>query len=280
MNPIDKKELFGHVQKLPALSAVVMRLLATIDQDEIDVDSIARQIGQDQAITVKTLRLANSSFYGMQHKISNIGEAINVLGFKNVRMLVASSAISDSFSRAKPGHFNYGSFWQHSTGTAICAKEIACCVGANQEVAFIAGLIHDIGKLVLVTHYPHRFDRALEYQIQNGCELETAEQNTMGMDHGEISAAVIRHWNFPEKIQMAISMQHLDDDDPSYALSRIIHLASALAWGLDFSNDPSAVVPVISQHVWRKLNLDEQQCHRIFSEALRKFEELSQSLVN
>jgi len=240
--------------------------------------SIARQIGRDQAITVKTLRLANSSFYGMQHKISNIGEAINVLGFKSVRMLVARSAITSSFCPKEAGHFNYGSFWQHSTGTAICAQEIARCVGASQEVAFIAGLIHDIGKLVLVTHYPQRYDGAVAYQIQNNCELVTAERNTMGMDHREISAAVVGHWNFPEKIVTAISMQHLDDDDPSYLLSGIIHLANAFAWGLDFSNEPLATVPVISQHVWRKLNLDEMQCHWIFSESLRKFDELSQNL--
>ena len=279
MNSIDKNELFGHVQKLPAMSAVVTELLATIDQDEIDVDSIARKICCDQVIAVKTLRLANSSFYGMQHKISNMSEAINILGFKNVRMLVATSAITASFSPAKHGYFNYSSFWQHSTGTAICAKEIASSVGANQEVAFIAGLIHDIGKLVLVTHYPKHYAGAVEFQIQNGCELKTAERKTMGMDHGEISAVVIGHWNFPEKIQMAISTQHLDDDDPKYQLSGIIHLANAFAYGLDFSNDKSAVVPAISKQVWSRLNLDEPCCHRIFSEALRKFEDLSHSLV-
>jgi len=122
---INQSDIADRVHNLPTLAPVVTELLAVIDQDDIDLDAVAKKIACDQALTVKTLRLANSSFYGMQHKVASIREAINVLGFKNVRMMIASSAITGSFAPVKLEHFSFTSFWRQSVGTAVCAKEIA-----------------------------------------------------------------------------------------------------------------------------------------------------------
>ena len=283
MNKIDKTELSSQVQKLPALSSVVTELLTSIDQEDVDVDAIAKKIACDQALTVKTLRLANSSFYGMQHKISSISEAINILGFKNVRMMISTSAITVSFAPTQINHFSFTSFWQHSLGTAICAQEIAKRSpkqsAGNPEIAFIAGLIHDIGKLVLVTHYPKQYELALEYQIQHQCDPEFSEREILGMDHCEIGTAVLHHWKFPDEIQTAISEHYLNDDKSLHPLSGIVHLADIFSLALDFSRDEHVVIPKISAAVWEQMKLDEAACKTIFKNVQIKFEEMSQILV-
>lgn len=279
MNKINSHEVINHVQKLPALSTVVSELLTTMDQEDVDIDAIAKKIACDQVLTVKILRLANSSFYGMQHKVSSINEAITVLGFRNVRMMIASSAITGSFQVTKSPYFNSLSFWRHSIGTAVCAKELATHTGSNQEFAFIAGLIHDIGKLVLVTHYTKQYEKTLEYLHQHNCDTLTAEQAIMGCDHAEISRVVMQYWKFPEEMQIAISKQHLDDGEPANQLSGIIHLADIFSLALDFSKDDYAVVPKISPRVWENMHLDEQACRKICFHSERKFEAISQILI-
>ena len=278
MEKIDRSDLISHVQKLPAMSAVVTELLTTIDQQDIDVGAIAKKISHDQALTVKTLRLANSSFYGVQHKISSVHEAINILGFKNVRMLIATSAITASFNPTKIKHFSFSSFWKQSIGTAICAREIASHTGRDPEFAFVAGLIRDIGKLVLATHYPNQYEKALEFQAQQRCDPEVAELEILGLDHGEISQSVLQHWKFPQEMQTAVSEQYCNDDQTTNQLSGIIHLANIFSLALDFSNDDNAVVPKISPRVWNRLRLDETSCRKIFRESVNKFNEISHSL--
>jgi putative nucleotidyltransferase with HDIG domain len=289
VNLIDSDEIVRHVQKLPVLSSVVTELLTSMDQEDVDVDSIAQKIAFDQVLTVKTLRLANSSFYGMQHKISSVSEAISIIGFRNVRMMIASSAITGSFKSSKIKHFNFSSFWQHSIGTAVCAREIAAHIGSNQEYAFITGLIHDIGKLVLVTHYAEQYEKALEYQISHGCDSLSAEREILGTDHSEISKAVVKYWKFPEEMQLAVAKQHLlevehadgaaSETGPVHQLAGVVHLADIFSIALDFAGDEYAVVPKISATVWEKMQLDEATCNRIFSNAEKKFEEISQILI-
>ena len=278
MEKIDRADLSSNVQKLPAMSTVVTELLTTIDQQDVDVDAIAKKISHDQALTVKTLRLANSSFYGMQHKVSSIHGAITILGFRNVRMLIATSAITASFNPIKIPHFSFTSFWQHSIGTAICAREIAIHTCRNPEFAFIAGLIHDIGKLVLVTYYPKQYECALEYQVLHHCDPEDAEREILGLDHNEIGRVILQHWKFPEEMQIAVSEQNFSNDMSVNQLSGIVHLADIFSLALDFANDENAVVPKISPQVWDQLRLDEESCSKIFSESQNKFNEISQIL--
>ncbi|PRC93362.1 HDOD domain-containing protein [Solimicrobium silvestre] len=279
MKNIDPNEISNSVQKLPALSAIVVELLSSIDQENIDIDDIAKKISYDHVLTIKTLRLANSSFYGMQHKISSVHEAIVILGFRNVRMLIATSAITSSFSATELQNFSFPSFWRHSIGTAVCAKEIAAHIGSNQEYAFIAGLIHDIGKLVLATQYSGQYEKTLEYQELHNCDPLIAERETLGTDHSAIGTIVAKHWKFPEEMQLAVSQHHPEEGEQVVHLAGVIHLANIFALALDFSNDERAVVPKISPFVWDNIKLDEQACNQIFVSSAKKFEEIAQILI-
>ncbi len=275
MKHINLKDVLSHVEELPALSSIFTELLNSIDQEYIDIESIAKKISLDQVLTVKTLRLANSSFYGMQNKVSSIHEAILILGFSNIRAMIATSAIiGNFFNGKKKQHHYFPTFWRHSIGTAICANEIANIIGSQKEYAFIAGLIHDIGKLILATQYPEEYEQVMQYQIANSCDSLTAEQQILGIDHGEIGHAVARHWKFPEVMQLVTYEHHPQTGQVMSDLAGLVHLADIIAIGLNLSNDENAVVPVISAAVWEKIQLNDTDCQRICINTYKKFTDI------
>jgi putative nucleotidyltransferase with HDIG domain len=279
MNSVILSEILNRLQDLPTLSPIVNELLSSMNQENIDVDYIAKKISCDQTLTVKTLRLANSSFYGMQHKVSSIQEAIAILGFRNVRTLITSSSIASSFSKKNLKYFNYHSFWRHSIATAVCAKELARHSKTNQEFAFITGLIHDLGQLVLVSRYPELYEKTMEYQLQQHCDQLAAERATLGTDHCVIGKTLIRHWNFPEEMQIAVAHHHPEDAEIQNNLSAIVHMASIFSLALDLSRDEQVVIPKIANQAWTLLKLDERTCADIFAKTEQQFEEICEILI-
>ncbi|WP_394782035.1 HDOD domain-containing protein [Undibacterium sp.] len=280
MNDILAADVIKKIQDLPALSSVVTELLSSIDQEEVDVDSIATKISHDLALTAKTLRLANSSFYGMQHKITSIQEAIAVLGFRNVRTLITTTAITGSFRKTQSGLFNFRSFWQHSIATAVCAKQLARHMKTSEEYAFIAGLLHDIGKLVLATRYAEQYEQVMIFRAEQDCYMQDAERAILSIDHTEVGKALTEHWKFPEEMQKAVAHHHDADQAESGILTTIVHVANAMSHALDLAEDETTLVPRISESAWNKLKLTQEASAEIFKETEKQFEEICQILIN
>ena len=146
---------------LPSLPAVVMELLGSIDQEDVDISVLAKKVSHDQALTAKTLRLANSSAYGLQVKVTTIQQAITFLGFQTTRNLIIAAAVTGCFPEGQCAGFDDKAFWRHSIATAACAKVLARRMRFNQDYAFTAGLLHDIGRLVLVSSFPALYAQAI-----------------------------------------------------------------------------------------------------------------------
>src|SRR5450830_1519815 len=125
MKHIMLDEMLRRIHNLPSLSTVVMELLASMNQNDVHVGTLAQKIAQDQALTAKTLRLANSSFYGMANQVTTIHEAIAILGFRTVRSLATTAALIGTFGGHANTSFNVAPFWRHAIAAAICARELA-----------------------------------------------------------------------------------------------------------------------------------------------------------
>ncbi|MDE2429238.1 MAG: HDOD domain-containing protein [Burkholderiales bacterium] len=277
MNTISIDDIIKRTQSLPALSSVVSELLDSIDREETDTDSIARKIMQDQVLTAKTLRLANSSFYGMQHKISSIQEAISVLGLRNIRTLVTATAITGSFQSQQIRAFDFKEFWQHSIATAACARQLARHVKANTDQAFTAGLLHDIGKLALAAIFPDEYIQVVAYQTTHHCEACQAEQQIFGSDHAFVGKILTGRWNFPADMQSAIAFNHTEIDANTPLLSAIVQIADLFSRQLD-RNDAD-VLPILPDAAIDRLQLSEEHCRAILAQAREQFHDISQVLL-
>jgi len=275
---ISMDDIVKHIRDLPSLPAVVIELLSSMEAADLDVHVLGVKIASDQSLAAKTLRLANSSFYGVASQVTTIDRAIAVLGFQCIRTLVTACAVTDSFPSEGDGNFNFKRFWRHSVATATCARLLAVHSKLNPDTAFTAGLLHDIGSLVLVTRFPKEYAQVLAQQREQDCFLGEAELSVFGTDHGAVGSALARYWKFPEEMQDAVARHH--DDAGPLSLPLVVHAANIIAHALDLSDDPDDLVPAMSVEVWDALALGDADWTRLFRDTEKNCADMCQILVS
>lgn len=224
-------EALTQLHQLPAIPAVVQEVVASFSQPNVDIDKLAGKIGQDQALTAKILRVSNSSFYGFPRKIASLHDAVVIMGFAGVRSLVLSTGLIHAFEQASGGTLNRAEYWKRSLRVATYAKAVASCLKQSPEIAFTAGLLHDIGQLVLDTCLPAQYQQVIDKAQAENCDLLTAEAAVLGFQHDALGAEVARRWNFPTVIEQAIRDCHSLDMRALEPISTVVCLAVRLEQG-------------------------------------------------
>lgn len=237
-----KKEIIAKLRQLPSLPLVVQEVIASFSKDNLDTASLARKIAQDQGLSAKILRMANSTFYGLSRKIGSIHEAVVVLGFDSVRSLVLSAGMAQAFPSVPYSLFDRQAYWQRSFRVAAFSKALAKSLKSDQQMAFTAGLFHDIGQLVLDLCIPEQFADLLQQQAVSGGDLLGIERAELGFDHAEIGAEVIRLWNFPQEIEQVVRCWREPEHEPFASLAGVVHVAVLLENGLS-GGDLMAYLP-------------------------------------
>ncbi|MDG5815868.1 HDOD domain-containing protein [Chitinispirillales bacterium ANBcel5] len=211
-NPSDTsriKRITQSIIGLPTLPTVISKMLEMIDNPRTSATTLARLISTDQSLTAKILKLANSAYYGFSREISTVNMAIVVLGFNTVKEMGLWLSVFDVFKRASnsSGDFDAASFWEHSVACGVAARMIA---RTNQSrfaaEAFVAGLLHDIGKIILNQYFNAEFNQVLNRAEQ--CSFEEAEKEVIGTTHGRIGAWLTEKWNLPSIISQTILHHH------------------------------------------------------------------------
>jgi putative nucleotidyltransferase with HDIG domain len=278
MTRLSFEHIIRQIQELPSLPVVVLELLSSMDQDDTDVHVLAQKIELDQGLAAKTLRIANSSFYGMQSKVTSIPQAVSVLGFHSIRTVVTACALTGSFAPVSGG-FDFQAFWRHSLATAIAARLLAPHLGVNPETAFTAGLLHDLGTLVLVTRFPAEHALVRSYRQAHDCQMADAELAVIGIDHAQVGSALAAYWKFPEAIQQAVADHHAIDRLEAGGLPLAVHMANAVALALDLAGVDDALVPPLSPAGWRSIALDEQAWLALLAQTEHTFDEMSRIML-
>jgi HD-like signal output (HDOD) protein len=276
---ITSEDIIKHIRDLPSLPAVVVELLSSMEQEDIDVHLLAAKITLDQSLTAKTLRLANSSFYGMQSKVTSIQQAMAVLGFHSIRSLVMACSITGSFTPGSGNRFDFQGFWRHSIGAAVAARVLAPRLHQHAETAFTSGLLHDIGMLVLATRFPLQYQVMLDYRDEHDCYIVEAERAVFGLDHAQVGSTLAAHWKFPAAIQAAVAGHHTLAEPDMISLPLTIYVANILAHALDLSGQEDDLVPPMSHQAWRTLALSDAACMDVFRETEQAYREMCQILV-
>lgn len=279
MNTIVLADVIRNVRDLPSLPMVVMEVLHSFEQPDVNVGELADKVARDQALAAKTMRLANSSFYGLQRKVTTIQQAITILGFDSIRTLIAAAAVTDVFAGKTQAGFDSKAFWRHSIGTALCAKMIARHLKLNQDYAFVSGLLHDIGKLVLVTRFPVEYAEAMRYRATEDCYPIDAERAVLGVDHAAAGKALAEYWKFPPAMQTTIANHHAPDASDMGDIPGVVHVAEAIAHALGLTHHDDDLVPVVSDIAWSSLHIEPAVFRQICRDTEAEFEEACRILV-
>jgi|GEM_PF-779234 putative nucleotidyltransferase with HDIG domain len=222
----DLDAAIGEAWDIAPLPAIVMELIASLGREQINSHELAQKLGSDPALTARTLRLANSSFYGRSNQVSTIDQAIAILGYNSIRTLVTASAVVAHFPETRCVGFDHAGFWRHSIGTALWARALARRLGHNQDQAFMTGILHDIGRLVLVTRWPRRYQAVL-LRHRAACPLALAERQEFDADHAAAGALLMRHWHFPAFFGEVIAAHHdTATQDPACLLLQLANHAA------------------------------------------------------
>ncbi|XZG69843.1 HDOD domain-containing protein [Chitinibacteraceae bacterium HSL-7] len=199
------EEVFDKIHQLPSMPKVVQELIDTFDRDDIDVEQIAAKVAMDQVISAKVLRLANTAHYGGARKVASIDDAVVVLGFNALRTLVVASGLTGAFHT--PQGFDRLAFWRHSFMVATVAKWLAKQAKISGEVAYTAGMLHNIGEMLIHVCVPDVASK-IDKAVALGANRVSAEDNEIGFDYVMVGAELARRWNFPEEMVNAIAHQN------------------------------------------------------------------------
>lgn len=206
----DANELLNRVDDLPPLPAVAAKVMGMAEDDRTSAMDLAQVLATDQALTAKLIRISNSAYYGFARRISTVREAVVMLGFKQVRQVSVGASMMNTFKRSGVDDgFDLDLFWGHSVGVAVAAEALAKkTLGAKPEDAFTAGILHDIGRLVLRQVLPQEFSRAISIARTGEMSLHDAELEITGFAHDEIGQALGERWKFPGHLVDAVRCHH------------------------------------------------------------------------
>jgi putative nucleotidyltransferase with HDIG domain len=253
---------------LPTLPNVIIKVMKIIDNPNSNATHLTELISMDQSLTVKALKLANSAYYGFPREIVTVTEAVVVLGFLTVRNLILTSALYNIFvnDSGADSEFDKKKFWKHSIATAFCARLIVAATGtghsqAEEEEAFTAGLLHDIGK-VFLDLYAHNDFAGVIRESRKGKVNEMffqTEKRLLGVDHAELGALMIEKWNLPENFIEPIRHHHNPKDaKEGRHLTNILHIADIIS-KLSIANyDGSSMLKAIDEDALKSLKLNEE----------------------
>ncbi len=279
MNPLSTQEILRSARDLPALPALVMELIQCMGDPHAHMEQLAAKIAHDQALAAKTLRLANSSFYGLSRQVTSISEATTILGLRTVRSIATAAGLVGGFAPPQDASFNFAAFWRHAIGTALCARSLAQAVRLDEDTAFTLGLLHDLGHLVLATHYSPHYAAAMAYQREHDCLNLEAEQFVLGTDHTVVGGLVAEHWNFSPAIVAAITGHHIPPDTPEKSLTDVVHVADNIVHAMDLSRQDGDMVPPLCMAAWSRLGLSESVYTQVFRATEAQYESVCHILL-
>ncbi len=265
------------VKDLPTLPMVVTRILKVINEEDSSANELARAVSMDQALSANVLKLANSAFYGFSRKISTITEAIVHLGFNVVRCLAVSVSVIDVFKESKDSSFfNHRQFWRHSIGCGVISRIIAVKQkNVDPETALLAGIMHDIGKLLLNRYLAADFAQIVNIANTQEMTFFQAEKLYYDVNHAQIGAWLADEWKIPPVIVEPINYHHSETYEGKRPLVLVVALANALCHEKDIGNSGFRKKGHFDFVSWANYGFDEKLINYIYERLDEELEKAS-----
>jgi HD-like signal output (HDOD) protein len=228
------KTLVCQMHRLPSIPALYMQVVKKSSRPDTSVEEIGGLISRDISMTAQVLKLTNSAFFGLHRELSSAEEAVAYLGLDTIKALVLSVHAFSQFEKIETGALKIEALWNHSLQVAGLAKRISKMEGQDPkaaEEAFTAGMLHDVGKLVLAVNLPEEYAEATRL-ARSGLELPLAEHQVFGANHADVGGYLIGLWGLPVPVVEAVALHHCPSraTQPSFSPLTSLHAANVLEW--------------------------------------------------
>ncbi|MCK5348358.1 MAG: HDOD domain-containing protein [Desulfobacula sp.] len=233
LNKKALQQLLGGIETMPSIPSLYAKIISELQSSDASAASVGEIIAKDMGMTAKVLQLVNSSFFGMPRHISNVQEAVVLLGIDIVKTLVLGIEVFSRFSKNALSIIPVDKIHDHCVKTGVIAKKIAKLEKMDKEKtdnAMIASSLHDLGKLILVEHYPDEYKGVLEVVRQKKMPVFKAESQIFGVTHGEVGAYLLGLWGLPENIIEGIAFHHnpAKINTREFELCGLVHVAELM----------------------------------------------------
>ncbi|MFP4499874.1 MAG: HDOD domain-containing protein [Candidatus Hydrogenedentota bacterium] len=267
MTPEQIERDIADLSNLPTLPAVVKILTSMVEDENVSAGDIGTVLQRDQVLSAKILRLVNSPVYGFPGRISSVTHALVLLGFNVVKGLVLGTAVFDTLGKDARG------LWEHSLGTAVLSRRLARELDRREtEEIMVAGLLHDLGKVVLSFLAPEEFRRACELAAARRCHIAQAEREVFGVDHTRVGMWVAASWHLPARLSEALAYHHKPGRAKRFTdAAAVVHLADILARGMDYGYPGDPTMPPLDHEAYQTLGITFEQLDRVLIDAERDF---------
>jgi putative nucleotidyltransferase with HDIG domain len=266
MSEVIESKILRHrienIGSLPTVPDTLKKLSRIMEKQNVSLTEVASFVQSDPALTFRILKMVNSAVYGFPGRIASVSHAIMLLGLNVVKGLLLGVSVFELMQKAMTG------LYEHSMGCAAAARIIAQKKGLREpEEAYVAGLIHDIGKVVMALEFTKAYEEALAFAETENTSIMQAEKKFFTDNHPVLGGVLSEKWRFPKKLTEAILYHHQPRSAALFPLeTAIVHLADILtkARGLGFSGDQ--IVPIVDDAAFDRLDLSEQDIIDVFHE--------------
>ncbi len=274
-----KGEIVKAIKDLDPMPQVVQKTREVMSKPSATFKEIGKVIETDQAMVAKVLKIANSAYYGLRGKVSSIHQALVVLGHDTLEQVINTAGASKLFGKTMKGYgLQPGVLWNHSLAVAFGAKIIAVKRKPILENdAFVAGLLHDVGKLIL-DEYILKNKPIFEKLKKENNSLRKAEEKLFGFDHSEIASLLCKEWHLPETQTLAIKYHHDPSSSKDVELAYFLYLADHMARKCGLGTESTEQIEAIEDNVLETLNFAEEDFPPMMDEITEYVGNISKSV--
>lgn len=265
-----RQRIVSRVKDIPSLPQMVLQTLKKLDDPKSSAADVADRLSRDEGLVLRVLKLANSAYYGMPRRVSSVTEAISYLGYRTVKSIVLAASVFQHMDRPLTGYaLDRGDLWHHSLAVAASARHIAGKIPGRKTVdpeeAYIAGMLHDIGKIVLNDYIRFGYGLIVKMVEDQQLPFMEAEREVLGFDHAEVGAQLIEQWQLPQAFVSVARYHHEpeslpDEADPAErALLDVVHVANVMTLMLGAGLGADGLQYPLSEAALERLSLGEPE---------------------
>jgi HD-like signal output (HDOD) protein len=278
---VSAERIIERLGELPSLPPVYQRVRETLEDPNGSLEAAAKLIEADPSLTARLLRVANSPLYGLSTRVDNVTRALTIIGTIGTHHLVLATSLISVFRDLPLGAVSMRSFWEHSIACGVAARLIACQGGqCSPENAYLAGLLHDIGRLPLFILEPVAMGTALQAHRERQGHLHELEHHHLGITHAEIGGTLLKLWRLPEIFGAAAANHHAPSHkQPMAAETATAHVADLIVNALRLGTSGTRWIPVLDDAAWRATGLATSQLTAILEATISTTRDIASAFL-
>ena len=272
---VQPKDLITGSTRVSSLPEIFIMINEVVNDPTSSFSDIAKVVNMDTALSARLLKIVNSAFYSLPSNIETVTHAISVIGTEQLHDLALATTVLSTFKGISDKIINMNMFWRHSLGVAFIARNLAIhCRETNPERFYLAGILHDIGRLIILENLPEEANEIMSRKKEIGGLLWQIEREVLDFDHADVGAALARQWKLPLSLEEIIGNHHNPGRAKRYPLeTTIVHLADIIAKAMELGSSGDIHVPPLDEKSWEQLKLPSGVFSALWKQVETQFNE-------